>query len=170
MGGHSAGAHLILCMIDKLLARLSEPLKIDSIYLISGLYDLSEVQYTNSNENNVLSINSSNVDQLSPLRFDFTKWEKQHTKINIYVAQYDSPTFIRQSMELYLRFSNGFKVDFQLVQDHDHFDIVEELCVKSYQITKSIIASSSSADYLKTVATSVLIFTVTITINAISLI
>lgn len=139
-------------MIDILLNRISGSLRIDSIYLISGVYDLKELQYTNNNENNILSIDNSNVDQLSPLKFDFTgQWSKQDININIYVGQYDSPTFIRQSMELSLRFSNGFKVDFQLLKDYDHFEIVEDLSEKSYEITTSIITSSvSSAIFQKT--------------------
>lgn len=138
--GHSAGAHLILCMIDKLLNRLTGPLRIHSIYLISGVYDLTELQHTTINQNNILSINSSNVDQLSPLKFDFIEWSKLNINIRIFVGQYDSPSFIRQSMELFVRFVNRFKVRIQVVQDHDHFDIVEDLNKKSYEITNAILS------------------------------
>lgn len=156
--GHSAGAHLILCMIDKLLNRISGPLRIHSIYLISGVYDLNELQYTNNNENNMLSINDSNVDLLSPLKFDFTEWSKHNVNINIYVGQYDSPTFIRQSMELFLRFSNGFEIDFKLLKEYDHFEIVEHLSQKTYEITRSIIGSSgNAASFQKTQTISVLV-------------
>lgn len=127
-------------MIEKLLNRISGPLKIDSIYLISGVYDLSELQHTTINQNNILSIDSSNVDQLSPLKFDFTEWSTQDINIKIYVGQYDSPTFIRQSMELFVRFVNGFKVSIQVIEDHDHFDIVEDLNKNSYEITNAILS------------------------------
>lgn len=127
-------------MIDKLLNRLDGPLRIDSIYLISGVYDLNDLQHTTVNQDNILSINSSNVNQLSPLKFDFTEWQKHHININIYVGQYETPTFIKQSMELFLRFTNGFRVRLQFVQDHDHFNIVEDLSQESYELTKDIMS------------------------------
>lgn len=128
-------------MIDKLLTRINGPLRIHSLYLISGVYDLTDLQYTTVNENNILSINSSNVNELSPLNFDFTEWPKEQFSINIYVGQYESPTFIKQSMELFSRFvTDGFKVRMQFVLGHDHFTIVEDLSMKSYDITNDIVS------------------------------
>lgn len=119
-------------------------LRINSIYLISGVYDLNELQYTNNNDNNLLSINSANVIQLSPLKFDFTAWQTHSIETNIYVGQYDSPTFIRQSSVLYLRLSNSSSVYMQLIQDHDHFEIVEDLSLETYLITRHLIGASGS--------------------------
>lgn len=119
-------------------------LRIHSIYLVSGVYDLNELQYTNNNENNILSINSENVNQLSPIKFDFTEWQKHSIETNIYVGQYDSPTFIRHSLELYLRLSNASSVHMQLIQDYDHFEIVEDLSLESYLITRHLIGASGS--------------------------
>lgn len=138
--GHSAGAHLILCMIDKLLDRLKRPLRIDSVFLISGVFDLNDLQHTTVNQDNILSINAGNVNELSPLKFDFTKWPKHQISINIYVGQYETPTFVKQSMELFLRFTNGFRVRLQFVADHDHFNIVEDLSQSSYELTKDILS------------------------------
>lgn len=132
-------------MIEKLLSITHGHLRIDSIHLISGIYDLSELQYTNNNENNILSIDSANVDELSPLRFDFIKWPKHHIGINIYVGQYESPTFIRQSIELYLRLSTEPGVDFQLLSEYDHFEIVEHLSRETHEITKRIIGGSTNS-------------------------
>lgn len=126
-------------MIDKLLDRLNEPLRIDSIYLISGVYDLTDLQHTTINHDNILSLDSSNVNQLSPLKFDFRKWLTQTININIYVGEYDTPTFIKQSMEMFLRFINGFKVRIQFIQNHDHFNIVENLCQNTYELTQDIL-------------------------------
>lgn len=127
-------------MIDKLLHRMDGPLRIDSIYLISGVYDLTDLQHTTVNQDNILSINSRNVDQLSPLKFDFTEWAKHQININIYVGQHETPTFIKQSMELFLRFTNGFRVRMQFVQDRDHFSIVEDLSKKAYELTQDIVS------------------------------
>lgn len=127
-------------MIDKLLNRIEGQLRIDSIYLISGVYDLTDLQHTTVNQDNILSINSSNVDELSPLKFDFNEWSKQRIAINIYVGQYETPTFIKQSMELFLRFTKGFRVRMQFVEGHDHFNIVEDLSQKSYVLTEDIVS------------------------------
>lgn len=133
-------------MIDKLLTKTSDHLRIDSIFLISGVYDLSELQFTNNNEHNILSINNDNVDRLSPLKFDFTEWSSQHINIGIFVGQFESPTFIRQSVELYLKFSNvTSRVDIQVFQDYDHFQIVEDLSLETYGLVKQIIGSSGSS-------------------------
>lgn len=141
LAGHSAGAHLILCMIDRLLDRTEGPLRIDSIYLISGVYDLTQLQHTTSvNQDNCLSLNDDNVDQLSPLKFDYTKWAKQRINVNIYVGQHETPTFIKQSMEMFHRFVNGFRVRMRFILDHDHFNIVENLCQKSYELTQDILS------------------------------
>ncbi|XP_037051522.1 kynurenine formamidase-like isoform X2 [Bradysia coprophila] len=139
--GHSAGAHLILCMIDQLLNRMEGPLRIDSIYLISGVYDLTHLQHTTSvNQDNCLSLNSDNVDQLSPLKFDYAKWSEQRININIYVGEHETPTFIKQSMEMFLRFVTGFRVRMRFILDHDHFNIVENLSEKSYELTQDIVS------------------------------
>jgi len=52
--GHSAGAHLILCMINELLNNGLESKQIDALYLISGIYDLTELQHTSINKDNIL--------------------------------------------------------------------------------------------------------------------
>lgn len=138
--GHSAGAHLTLCMIDQLLNRFEGPSRIDSVYLISGVYDLMHLQHTTSvNENNCLSLTSDNVDQLSPLKFDYTKWSNQRININIYVGEYETPTFIKQSMEMFVRFVDGFRVRLRFVLDHDHFTIVENLSQKTFELTQDIL-------------------------------
>ncbi len=129
-------------MIDKLLHRMmDEPLRIDSIYLISGVFDLTDLQYTTVNQDNILSIDNSNVDQLSPLKFNLTEWSTklQQIKINIYVGEYETPTFVKQSMEMFLRFTKGFRVRMRVVAGHDHFNIVEDLSRKKYELTQDIL-------------------------------
>lgn len=149
LAGHSAGAHLVVCLIDKLLTKTSKPLRIDTIYLISGVYDLSELQFTNNNEHNILSINDGNVDRLSPLKFDFTEWQRQQITIRIYVGQFESPTFIRQSLELYLKLSNVTSgINIQVVQGYDHFQIVEDLSLGSYDLIKQVTGSNGSSVHI----------------------
>lgn len=138
--GHSAGAHLVLCMIDKLLSIATDTIRIHSLYLISGIYDLTELQHTSINEENILSIDASNVNELSPLKFKFNQWSGQQFTVNIYVAEYDSPTFIKQSLKLLKSLEERkLKVSVRLIENCDHFDIVEKLSDKSFEITQDLI-------------------------------
>lgn len=142
--GHSAGAHLILCMINTFLNK--DPLKtvnIHAVYLISGIYDLTDLQHTIINKGNILTIDATNVNQLSPLQFDFNKWPNQRFHVKIYVAEYDSPTFIEQSFKLFELFQvKRLLVDFRLMNKCDHFDIVEKLSESSYEIIHDIISDT----------------------------
>ncbi|KAJ6649722.1 Kynurenine formamidase [Pseudolycoriella hygida] len=138
--GHSAGAHLILCMIDKLITTEVTVLPVTSLYLISGIYDLTDLQHTSINDANILSVDASNVEQLSPLKFNLSKWSYQVFRVNIYVAEDDSPTFIKQSLKLFSRMNDKTsKAKVRFVENCDHFDIVEKLSEKSFEITQDLI-------------------------------
>lgn len=129
-------------MIDNLLSDASASIKIHSLYLISGIYDLTELQHTSINGGNILSIDASKSDGLSPLRFDFHNWSEQTFSAKIYVAEHDSPTFIRQSLQL-LNCLEGTKIraEHRLIDNCDHFDIVEKLSEQSFEITQDLIKS-----------------------------
>lgn len=140
--GHSAGAHLILCMIDKLLSTSTECIRIHSLHLISGIYDLTQLQHTSINAENILSIDAANVDELSPLQFDYNKWSDQQFRVNVYVAENDSPTFIKQSLKLFNRLEGKkLNVTARLIENCDHFDIVEKLSEQSFEVTRDLIKS-----------------------------
>lgn len=83
-------------MINNLLTNTVKPIQINGVYLISGIYDLAELQHTSVNKDNILSIDVNNVDELSPLKFNFDKWSDQRFFVNVYVAEHDSPTFVSQ--------------------------------------------------------------------------
>jgi len=138
--GHSAGAHLILCMVNDLLKNAQEPLRIHALYLLSGIYDLTELQHTSINQDNILSIDVNYVDELSPLKFDFKKWSKQRFVVKVYVAEHDSPTFINQSYDLSGRLQEEkLEVKHRLIKNCDHFDIVEKLSDRSFEISQDLI-------------------------------
>lgn len=127
-------------MIDNLLRHASTPIQIHSLFLISGIYDLTELQHTSINGGNILSIDASNSDELSPLRFDFLNWSGQQFSVNIYVAEHDSPTFIKQSLQLVKCLEgNKLPAKHRLIDGCDHFDIVEKLCEESFEITQDLI-------------------------------
>lgn len=127
-------------MINNLLRTSTELLHIHSLFLISGIYDLTELQHTTINNENILSIDASKVNDLSPLLFDYTRWSDQRFVIEIYVAEHDSPTFIKQSLKMVKRFAgNGLKVKHHFVENCDHFDIVEKLNDESFELTDDLI-------------------------------
>lgn len=145
IGGHSAGAHLTVCLYNELLKSSNKIIlsSIKSLHLISGIYDLSQCRRTTEvNEHNKLAINDSNVCQLlSPMHFDFTLWQKFSIHIEIYVAENDSITFRMQSESFWKRLQIDYNLscEFLTITKCDHFDIVENLSDNSYQITKAII-------------------------------
>lgn len=141
--GHSAGAHLVLVMLKNLYNLPENSIKseylrlIQNIYLISGVYDLSEVRFTEQNLNNLLSINDENVAELSPLTYDFTIFKcNSLLNIQIFVGADESPVFIKQSEILSKLILNS---KFNLLHSYDHFNIVEKFCEIDYQLTASII-------------------------------
>lgn len=101
-----------------------------------------EMRNTSINKDNLLSITDENVESLSPLIFSYADWGNLEMNIKIYVAENDSPTFKQQARQLQELLGNKFQlsVEFQLIKDCDHFDIVEQLCNKTFDITKSIVS------------------------------
>lgn len=140
--GHSAGAHLIQCMIDQLLRTASNSYnRLHSLFLISGVYDLRDLRETSINCNNMLSLSDDNVLSLSPAMFDYSGWPS-NLNVEIFVGQNDSPTFITQSKNLHnlLQDTSKLHSTYTIVPDCDHFELVELLSSPTYQITKSILA------------------------------
>lgn len=128
-------------MMDNLLRRTAMPIQIHSLFLISGIYDLTELQHTSINKENILSIDSAKVNELSPLSINYKNWPNQKLRINVYVAEHDSPTFIKQSLKLVKRLeASGLDVKFAFVEKCDHFDTVEKLSEASFELTRDIIA------------------------------
>ncbi|KAG4065940.1 hypothetical protein HA402_008936 [Bradysia odoriphaga] len=142
--GHSAGAHLILCMIENIQRTSVKLVPIYSLFLISGIYDLTELQHTSINKDNILTIDASNVDELSPLKFDFKNWSRQQFHVNICVAENDSNTFIKQSLKLLNRLNaNEMKTKLCFIENCDHFDIVEKLSDESFELTQDLLKNRS---------------------------
>lgn len=115
--------------------------RLKDIFLISGIYDLTDLRTTSINTNNLLALNDDNVAALSPITFDwYAAVNDNGGAIHIFVGENDSPTFIRQSRALHRRLEATTKIPtkYALVPECDHYDIVEHLCRENYQITKTI--------------------------------
>lgn len=143
--GHGSGAHLITYLLsEEMITRLGSDkfALIKHVYLISGLYDVSELRKTTSaNRDNLLSITDENVDDLSPIKQKFDHLKKfAGIKFDAFVGGDESPTFTRQSREfIALLKQTKLSANFHLMDGHDHFSIVENLSKSSYEITEMIV-------------------------------
>lgn len=146
MAGHSAGAHLALCLFDGLMRKgFTSKSIVKSIYLFGGVYDLRELRFLPSiNSNNkILSLDDANTSKLSPIFFDYRKWAEIQKDIAIYlfVGTNDAPKLIEQSHQLDKLLSTNHTLKHKLVimDDYDHFDVVEDLSKSNYFITRMLI-------------------------------
>lgn len=140
--GHSAGAHLTMFLTtNDFLAETQFSKLIKSVYLFSGIFDLVELKDTERmNANNMLSLNDENVKDLSPIYFNYKVLSESNITVKVFVAENDSKTFIKQSKGLaeVLKKFNA-KVSYDLIENCDHFDIVENLSDSNFVVTKKII-------------------------------
>lgn len=141
--GHSSGGHLLLATIHQLTIERHPYLHlVQTIYPLAGVYDLNELRFTNvANKNNILSLTDENVRSLSPINYDFTTWSEYPFQIKLFVGQYDSPRFIEQSKCLQQRICQNTNktCTFVLIENYDHFNIVNDLSKNEFIITKILI-------------------------------
>lgn len=124
--GHSAGAHLVAKLLSNsdFLKQTPGTNRLQGAFLISGVYDLSELVHTSYFE--ALQVPPEWARPLSPLFDNYGHLKK--VRIYIIAGQHDSPTFRRQSREFYghLQASWLMKNMYLEIKDNmDHFDIVE---------------------------------------------
>lgn len=138
--GHSAGAHLLASALTKsFINSIAADIKIFT-YFISGVYDLNELRHLKAaNENNILSLNDDNVQQLSPLFHDFSHLKDRRLSNYVLVGEFESEKFKKQSRD----FAEGplrdlSSVTLKVLNNLDHFDIVEKLSDADYELTKLI--------------------------------
>lgn len=145
IAGHSSGAHLLISLVDRLIIEDHPKLGlIQTIYPISGVFDLTELRFTDvANPNNILGLHDSNVVEYSPMFFDFSKWDSFPVRIKLFVGEYETPRFIQQSIDFQKQLSTGCtsadKCTIQLVRNYDHFNIVSDLSKAMFEITQTII-------------------------------
>ena len=94
----------------------------------------------------MLDINDLNVQFLSPnLEFMYQNLFKMQSDICIfiYTAEYESKTFIENSYKFAqkLKTTNYTNYKYKVIEKCDHFDIVENLRDRNYEITQDIINS-----------------------------
>uniref|UniRef100_A0A182PJ14 Kynurenine formamidase n=1 Tax=Anopheles epiroticus TaxID=199890 RepID=A0A182PJ14_9DIPT len=158
IAGHSAGAHLILSMLDQMFQNAvgDELHLLKDVYLISGVYNVQELRYTKSvNKDNLLGINDANAKRLSPLyaSYDHLRSVSEQgggLRFHVYVAEHDSDVFREMSTKMSeLLRSFGLKSDLSVLPGLDHFDIVEKLTSLDYTITSAILAGVAETEGMK---------------------
>lgn len=141
IAGHSVGAHLVACSLnEKFTASLKSDVKL-FVYLISGIYDLSEVRYCKSiNTDKMFAINDGNVNQLSPQSHNFNHLVNRDIKIYVFVGEFESEKFQQQSKEFAeIALINLRSVSCKICSAVDHFDIVEKLSEEDYEMTQIVL-------------------------------
>lgn len=142
ISGHSAGAHLLAFGLSQsFLCNLPDDVRVNAVFL-SGVFYLDELlNLKAANENNVLSLNSSNYRELSPQykNYDYFADFVGKIKCHIYAGEYESEKFKEQS----LIFADGPMRDHTesiKILNCDHFDIVEKFVTDSdYELTHLIL-------------------------------
>lgn len=147
IAGHSAGAHLIAAMLDRqFVATVGDEIRlIKHVYLISGVFKLDELRYTQSvNAKNLLGLSDANVRSLSPLEQDYGHLRGLPLKVHVSVAENDSGFFKQMAKDMHEHLNRfGVEGTFHVLPELDHFDIVEKLSEKDYFITNAILDSFS---------------------------
>lgn len=141
--GHLSGAHLITYLFsDEMIKLLGDKLKlVKNIYLISGIYDVSELRKTQSaNRGNILSITDENVETLSPVKQSFDHLKNFNITFDAFVGGDESPSIQKQSREFIAHLKQSkLQANFHLMDSLDHFNIVEKLSEINYEITQTIV-------------------------------
>jgi len=145
--GHQSGAHLITYLFTPdMIKRLGDGFNlVKNIYLISGVYDVSELRNTKTvNLDNLLSIDDGNVEALSPVKQSFDHLKTYNVVFDAFVGGDESPTLQRHSREFiaHLKFAK-LHANFTLMEGLDHFNIVEKLSEINYDITQKVINNLS---------------------------
>lgn len=147
--GHGSGAHLITYLLtEDMIARLGTDKfnLLKHIYLISGIYDVSELRNTKAvNRENLLSITDDNVNELSPLKQNFAHLKKYDIVFDAYVGGDESPTIQKQSREFVAHLKmEKLHANYHAMEGYDHFNVVEKLSEIDYDITQKIINNLNS--------------------------
>ncbi|XP_067621139.1 kynurenine formamidase [Eurosta solidaginis] len=146
--GHSAGAHLLTVLCNEKLLRLPYGNLIESIFLVSGVFDLRECwKLPSVNPGNILDLDTeASAAALSPicreLDPDFIELaKKRNIRIYVLVAENDSETFKEQSHAYTNKLCKaGLQVEYEVFSGYDHFSIIENVPVKSSLINNYLLS------------------------------
>ncbi|XP_024887445.1 kynurenine formamidase [Temnothorax curvispinosus] len=144
IAGHSAGAHLAACLLhdDDWINRMKQQgyfALLKEIILISGLYNLKPV--VDTSHGTALKLTEEEIKAFSVSTLDETKGRRiSGLKVVVIVGDCDSPTFVDESRKYAQKIIPIVdNVEYILLEDIDHFNIVEELLNSDYDLAKLIL-------------------------------
>jgi len=139
ISGHSAGGHLVGCLLATDWVPHSNR-TIKSCVAISGLYDLAPLVHTSINK--AVGLTEDDAKRLSPLRqICFSK-----CPVLCLVGGVEGEGFIQQSKNAVDDWSRqGIKVDLSIIEDANHFDVVDILVDPTSKIFKKVMSFYSAA-------------------------
>ncbi|XP_018059746.1 PREDICTED: kynurenine formamidase [Atta colombica] len=143
IAGHSAGAHLAACLLhdDDWINRMTKKgyfAILKEIILISGIYNLKPI--TNTSFAVALKLTDEEIKKFSISTFDEAGHRITNLKVIVVVGDCDSPAFMDESRKYAQKLiSIVDNVEYLLLQDIDHFDIVEKLLEPNYHLAKLIL-------------------------------
>ncbi|KAL6264469.1 hypothetical protein P5V15_004576 [Pogonomyrmex californicus] len=144
IAGHSAGAHLTASLLhdDKWIKDMTQQryfALLKGIVLIGGIYKLQPIIGTSHSV--ALKLTDEEIKEFSFSTFEETKNRRiRDLKVIIAVGDSDSPAFVDESREYTQKIiSIVDNVEYLLLPDIDHFDIVEKLLDPNYHLAKLIL-------------------------------
>lgn len=131
MTGHSAGGHLLACLLthDWSALSLAQP-PMQRLNALSGLYDLTPLLATGVNQ--ALGLDADSARSVSPL-FK-TLWNPDpHIELKLYVGALESDEYKQQSQQLMASWGKVLSVSYDLLPDTHHFSILDRFLDHGYQ-------------------------------------
>ncbi|XP_011864066.1 PREDICTED: kynurenine formamidase [Vollenhovia emeryi] len=144
IAGHSAGAHLAACLlhdddwIDDMkqqgyFALLKEIILIAGIYCLEPLVDISFGEALKLTDEEIKAFSISTLKEAKGRRIS-------GLKVTVIVGDCDSPAFVDESRKYAQKIIPIVdNVEYCLLQDIDHFDIVEKLLDSNHHLAKLIL-------------------------------
>lgn len=144
IGGHSCGAQLAISLFEKYFKEnpsLSAD-RINEVFLISGIYDLIPLVSTTIND--PLKLDEESAEALSQFYKEIPAKVIPRVGFRIFVGEHEGPAFIEQSKNFHEKLLAGnCRSTFEVLEDLDHFNIVEMLSREDFVITEEIIKCCS---------------------------
>lgn len=137
--GHSGGSQLVASVFQSSFGTIPPDRAniLKGVILISGIYDLIPLTKTRVNE--ILQLDTAGARKLSPLYQPFLA--SQGIVFFIIVGENESPAFVEQSEAFHRKLKGlGYKSEFIVVKEVDHFDIAEQLNEENYEIIRLIMS------------------------------
>lgn len=137
--GHSAGGHLVSRMACKTtVLKPKTSARIQRIYSISGIHDLTNLLYTEMNSK--LALTRSEVFQESPSKL----MPRPNVKVVCWVGAKERPEFLRQADLLFHAWTRALP-SIERVVEHNkhHFNVIESLTDPNSILTRTVCGLSA---------------------------